>query len=305
MQDMELGVESDVAKANLLRMRGEYSEARTLLEQVLARTPKSAIAHELMGDIMAQQAQLAVDPTSDLRSAMHWYELGLQMDPASTNLSAKATAMRKRIEEVQAGETLKLLGIPTASKRLYGFMAATAAFVVLIAVASWLIGRAAQQPPAPQPYQQPIEVKLPTPEAPKTVDEKLNQEPKAAEPKAEPVKPAVVASVASDADFVTRLKTALADGTDIAAATFDPRMGGQWVITANTTAEATTWEGTAANIGKVALSLAADASHVTVRLASAQTLVYVADFDRPSGDAKPDPPPPVNQWTREEPKSKN
>ena len=300
MQNFELDGDADVARANLLRMRGEYAEARTLLEQVLAKTPRSTVAHELMGDIVAQQAQIATDPTQDLRNALHWYELALQLDPTSTSLSDKAAAMTKRIEDTNAVQTLKLLGIPTASKRLGGFMAATAAFVVLIAIAGWLIGRSAQQPPAATPYNQPIEVKLPASQ-PATMAPDKPAEP--AKPATETAKPRPISptpTVTAEVDFVTKLKAAMGDGTEIVSASLDPRAGGHWTITAVAGDDATAWEAKAATIGKAALGVGTDFASITVRMVHQGAVVFLTDFERASESATPADPVPTNSWSANE-----
>lgn len=300
MQNFELDVDADVAKANLLRMRGEYAEARTLLEQVLAKTPRSTVAHELMGDIVAQQAQIAADPTQDLRNAMHWYELALQLDPTSTNLSDKAAAMTKRIEDTNALQTLKLLGIPTASKRLGGFMAATAAFVVLIAVAGWLIGRSAQQPRPALPYNQPIEVKLPASQPATMAPEKPVEQ---AKPATEPTNPKPISptpAVTAEVDFMTKLKAAMGDGTEIVSASLDPRAGGHWTITAVAGDDATAWETKATTIGKAALGVGTDFASITVRMVHQGAVVFLTDFERAPASAPTTEPVPTNSWSSKE-----
>lgn len=63
----------DVARANLLRMRGDWDAAQASAIAVLRRYPHSPTAHSLLGDILADQGRMD--------EAAQWYRMALDLDP--------------------------------------------------------------------------------------------------------------------------------------------------------------------------------------------------------------------------------
>src|SRR4051812_43141822 len=55
MSRREEDLHSDLARANLLRLRGEFDQAEQLCLNVLERFPDNAAAHTLLGDIAFSQ----------------------------------------------------------------------------------------------------------------------------------------------------------------------------------------------------------------------------------------------------------
>jgi hypothetical protein len=76
-----------LARANLLRMRGQWAEAVERCTEALRLDPYSAAAHSLLGDIYENQGRL--------EKAIHWYELALDHDPDSVADKAKLTRARE------------------------------------------------------------------------------------------------------------------------------------------------------------------------------------------------------------------
>ena len=70
-----------LARANLLRIRGRWSEAAEQCAAILRAHPRCAAAHSLMGDVYQDQGRL--------EDARRWYYLALQIDPASAADRAK------------------------------------------------------------------------------------------------------------------------------------------------------------------------------------------------------------------------
>jgi tetratricopeptide (TPR) repeat protein len=79
-----------LARANLLRMRGQWAEAVERCTEVLRLDPHNAAAHSLLGDIYENQGRL--DKSS------HWYQLALEQNPESIADQAKLA----RVKELQA-----------------------------------------------------------------------------------------------------------------------------------------------------------------------------------------------------------
>ncbi len=76
----------EIARANLLRMKGEYEAAVEVCLGILRRYPSNETAHALLGDIYADQGKLA--------DAIQWYELLVDLAPTSAVYRAKLENLR-------------------------------------------------------------------------------------------------------------------------------------------------------------------------------------------------------------------
>ncbi len=79
-----------LARANLLRVRGQWTEAADLCVAVLRADPGNATAHSLLGDIYQDQGRP--------EEAKHWYQLALELCPASVADRAKLERVRETLE---------------------------------------------------------------------------------------------------------------------------------------------------------------------------------------------------------------
>ena len=76
----------EIARANLLRMKGEYEQAIEICLSILRRFPSNETAHALLGDIYADQGKLD--------DAIQWYELLVELAPNNAVYSAKLMNLR-------------------------------------------------------------------------------------------------------------------------------------------------------------------------------------------------------------------
>jgi tetratricopeptide (TPR) repeat protein len=76
----------DIARANLLRIKGRYEEAVDVCLGILKRYPSNETAHALLGDIYADQGKLA--------DAIQWYELLVDLSPNNALYRAKLDNLR-------------------------------------------------------------------------------------------------------------------------------------------------------------------------------------------------------------------
>src|SRR3954471_23342550 len=79
-----------LARANLLRMRGQWGPAAELCAEVLRTDPRNPTAHSLLGDIYQDQGRP--------EEAQHWYQLALEMNPGSEADQAKLTRAEETLE---------------------------------------------------------------------------------------------------------------------------------------------------------------------------------------------------------------
>jgi tetratricopeptide (TPR) repeat protein len=76
----------DIARANLLRIKGRYEEAVEVCLSILKRYPSNETAHALLGDIYADQGKLD--------DAIQWYELLVDLSPHNALYRAKLDNLR-------------------------------------------------------------------------------------------------------------------------------------------------------------------------------------------------------------------
>lgn len=110
LSSVEDALHADLARANLLRMRGDYDAARTLCLSILKRFPNSDAGHTLMGDICADEKQWS--------QAVEWYELALDLSPDSAADKQKLEDARRQITSKQDEDTVAQLGLPPATPRV-------------------------------------------------------------------------------------------------------------------------------------------------------------------------------------------
>ncbi|OYT73077.1 MAG: hypothetical protein CFK48_01845 [Armatimonadetes bacterium CP1_7O] len=76
----------ELARANLLRMQGNYEEAIEVCRRILGRFPSNETVHALLGDIYADQGKY--------EDAIQWYELLVELAPSNAHYMAKLHNLR-------------------------------------------------------------------------------------------------------------------------------------------------------------------------------------------------------------------
>jgi tetratricopeptide (TPR) repeat protein len=277
-------VAADLARANLLRIRDQYDEARDLCLQVLKRHPGNLAGHTLLGDLHAEQDRLA--------EAAEWYELALDIDPSSTANRNKLERVRARLEEHEAANAAHLLGIPTKASHVRLFTVLVAAFVVLVGVGAFLLGKAR------------VEERVQAPTRVETVDvgKQATPAPSTTVPIEREAPPPPLPPVADDAAALKRAQENCEDGSRIVAAAIDPR-----TREVSLTYEIQAGENPrtlAEKLGVSALAVFPEAPRVIWRAVRDGRLLYLADLRRavpdPASAPADAPPAPLaieNEWS--------
>jgi hypothetical protein len=133
----ERTVYPELARANLLRMRGQYKIAEDICLAILRRHPNSATANTILGDICAEKG--------DLKQAAEWYEMALDITPDSESDREKLESVRRRIREHEAAQTAKTLGLPESRPKIGIWVGGAVVFILLIAVIAYLLGERMNQ----------------------------------------------------------------------------------------------------------------------------------------------------------------
>lgn len=248
----------DLARANLLRMRGDYKAAEDVCLGILRRFPNNATANGLLGDICAERG--------DLEQAAQWYELALDILPDSEAVKSKLAGVRNRLAEHESAQTAQKIGLPTRAPRtgLYAFT--TLLLIVGVGLASYFFGsRTHPQPPVMDTR---IDVSSEPERAPTVVPETA---PESVTPIPREPGPWV------DKSLLDALRTQLDRGSQLLDAWFDPRSQNLTLTVAATSDEP--FRTLAAHVGLSALSRPSVGT-ATVRVIADGKLVYLGDATR-------------------------
>jgi hypothetical protein len=129
----DVDIYPELARANLLRMRGEYKQAEEVCLKVLRRYPNNSSANTLLGDISAE--------CGELDQAISWYELALDLVPESKADQEKLAYVKHRKNEHEAATTAQLLGLPTTRSKGVLVAVTLLVFIVLVGITSYYVGR--------------------------------------------------------------------------------------------------------------------------------------------------------------------
>jgi hypothetical protein len=133
----DAAVYPELARANLLRMRGDYKTAENQCLTILRRFPNNTTANVLLGDICAEKG--------DLDQAMQWYEMALDLAPENQAAQYKLEAVRQRFKEKETVQTVEQLGLPTTRSRAGVYAVALIASIFVIAVVAYFLGQRVEQ----------------------------------------------------------------------------------------------------------------------------------------------------------------
>lgn len=275
-EEPESGPESKVypelAKANVLRMRGEYKLARDTCLSLLKRYPGNVDAHTLLGDIEAEEG--------DLVHAAQWYEMALDLRPESEADARKLEAIRQRIQDREARQTAQQLGLPTTKPRALLF-AAVAIVVVLASVATaFVLGNRLRgsSPTKREIITTPIQAGPPEDTAAGVPAPESKTEVAPPAPTTAPVTEPTTSPITEDANLLARLKAEAIEGARLTAAEQDPR-DESIEVTARADQVGDLRE-LAALLGVSILDRTPESRKVTIRLTDQGALVFVADVPR-------------------------
>lgn len=284
----------ELTRANLLRMRGEYDQARSICLAILRRFPNNATAHTLLGDICNEE--------DDLRHAAEWYEMALDLEPENTVDRKKLDTVRQRMSDHEAASTAQQLGIPTTKPKAKLFAAVVVCVVVLIGVGAFFLGDYLRSKKAgggtvTTPVQIGEEDKGAS-NAPPISQEPVSTvpEPEAKKPNDAPAAPLIsAASSIDDQKDLERVRSECVHGASIVEAKFDPRSAPASLTVTFNLSSAEDTHGASAEVASSAIEKLG-VGRVTVRAVRDGKVVFIADMDaadlasvQPNSDGKKTP----------------
>lgn len=150
MDDRQL-LQADLARVNMLRIRGDISSAKALCLSILKRFPESADAHVMMGDLHSEQA--------DLMPAAEWYALALDLDHSAPGVEVKLQRIRAAIDISNQADRSKFANITSRRTSPWLYVAIFASILGIGTVA--FIAGSQKAPTTTQ--RQPIRDRISTP----------------------------------------------------------------------------------------------------------------------------------------------
>lgn len=135
---IDTATSADIARANLLRMRGDYKAAVEVCLKVLKQFPNHAAAHTLLGDISAAQGEWT--------QAVSWYELALDIVPDSASDAEKLRYARQRVGEGEQMSATEHLGITDTPGKHYLYAGIGVVLVVVLAVVAYSYFASVEEP---------------------------------------------------------------------------------------------------------------------------------------------------------------
>jgi hypothetical protein len=139
----------ELSRANLLRMRGDYSGAEDQCLGILKRYPNNAAVHTLLGDLHAEQ--------DDLEQAAQWYELAIDLNPHSESDRQKLEAVRERQRLKDSASSVESLKLPEPHNNIPLFAGVSVLAVAVVGLIAYFVGLGVQPKTARSPVVAPVE----------------------------------------------------------------------------------------------------------------------------------------------------
>jgi len=278
---------SQLARANLLRIRGDLGSAKALTQRVIRTFPKSTDAHALMGDLFVDEGRL--------EEARNWYEIALDLAPGTPAYQRKLEGIRQRIAEHEASETARQLGLPTSRGGAKIFALSMVLFVIMIGLGAYWLGDRGRStgtagdeartlrpitfggPSAAETRTETVDSPAPEPGS-GSVDSSSS----AATPPASPP-PSPSPEGVSDLRLLEVFRNRCLSGGSILVVIQDPRTRAVTITLG--AREGELLRSLAARVGLTALPLEPEAPRITLRVLVAGTLQLVADITPDSSKA--------------------
>lgn len=264
-------IDRQLAQVNLLRIRGQFEEARLRCLKLLNDFPQSAAAHTLMGDICVDK--------DDLTQAVEWYDMALGIIPESVADQKKLESVRKRLKDSETADTAAMLGLPTTRPKVGMFAAAFLALFVVVAVGSYLAGRQ-MQAASHAKEKQVVDAPIHIPGTEPTVVNRGSEAGATSIESVETPRNPTPSRVEVDRQLLGSIVPGAPEGVQLLEAMLDPRTNLVWV-TAECPPDANPRDA-AAHVGVHALAKVENCPLATVRILQGGAVTLIADVRRES-----------------------
>jgi tetratricopeptide (TPR) repeat protein len=252
----------ELARTNLLRMRGDYKAAIDHCRSILRKFPNNVSANQLLGDLTSENG--------DLQQAKEWYELALDIAPNNVQIQKKLSEVSRKLDQVETAGLVEKLGLPGERSKSGWIAVGVATAVVAVGAVAYVIGT--NQPPKVASKPQYSSISAPTNTETQAVPP--NETPAGTPPAAQP--PATSSN--EESALSQQIATQSQNGSRLIGVVLDPRtlqLTLTYRIEANDDARTI-----GAELAGVALDNHATTQLVTVRAIESGNLKFVADVRR-------------------------
>ena len=285
-------LQAELARVNLLRIRGDVSSSKTLCLSILKRFPESVDAHVMMGDLHAEQG--------DLPPAAEWYSLALDLDRNAPGVSVKLSRVQAALDI--SGQASRSRAMIVTGKRMSPWLyVAVAASAIAIVAVGYIAGmgtpeRSAAQKPAisdrivspkvadntPKPSTSSAATTIPSPASVNPMPNNFGPEPSTINPPGETKSTTATketsASVVEDQKLFDQVSNRSKFGKHVVGILADPRAHSM-ILTYNV-ADGEHGRYMGAILADVALEYDKKVMEVTIRGVRNGVLSYIADVPR-------------------------
>jgi hypothetical protein len=254
----------ELARANLLRMRGDYKAASDQCRSILRRFPNNASANVLLGDICVEQ--------DDLAQAKEWYEMALDLTPDSVPTQHKLATVKHRIDHEAHKSVADQIGLPPHRAKSSWPIVATVLGILAVGAIAYVAGSKIEagkgSPPIGSPIQapdEPSEDAVAKPGGNRSTDQSSGTTPAASAPQ-------------EDLSLAQLISQRGPDGAHLATVQQDPRTG--LLVLTYKVGEGENERAIGASLARTAFEQSPNTQIVTLRAMRDGKLVYVADARR-------------------------
>jgi hypothetical protein len=280
-RESEEMISTELARANLARLRGDYDTAEELCVALLRKAPNDANVAALLGDVSMEQ--------NKLDAAIQWYEMSVESG-APTGIEEKLATVQKRLKAQDEAASEAGIGLAPRSILSPATLLAGIIVMIMLFVAVYVAGtNHTPSKPVSNQEQTPIIVPPSNPQTPvrQAVTDSSAASNPATQDNPSPTETHPLGTQPARPTMDADLASVLGDGVGIMSrvtnAISDPR-------THSVVIDATLQPGddpraVAAQIAEATLGKLKDAPNATIRLMSTGKPDFVADASREKFDA--------------------
>ncbi|HWP30424.1 MAG TPA: tetratricopeptide repeat protein [Fimbriimonadales bacterium] len=250
----DLVVYPEIARANLLRMKGDSIGAEKVCINILRRYPNNATAHVLLGDVYFDKG--------DLNQALQWYEMAKDLSPENPSLDLKIERVKKSLKEQESKVAISDLKVKENARATFWFYGIAVVAIIGLSGLAYYLGVERTKKSSEEAfatYTRPIEI--PTPST-------NNPAPKEQTPPPQPITPTnAIGMTARESNLLSTISAGLKDSRyRIAHVQLDWKEANAYITLAGAQADQQSDQITLVTTAKLAMDAASEITGANVRI---------------------------------------
>ena len=150
---------AELSRANVMRLRGNFAQARTVCHTILTAYPDDVETYCLLAEICIDEG--------DLDTAAHWYDIAQDKDPGNNTIQVRAQMLRTRITDGntrQISQQMQAMRVPVVQQsqtKAYAIAGGLGVVVIGTLLGLFLL-KPKNQEPVSQSVNRPVKITRPT-----------------------------------------------------------------------------------------------------------------------------------------------